>query len=245
MSVLRRLESGLEALFEGAFTRIFRPRVQPAEIAHRLERELETNQVVGLGQILAPNYYQVSLHPRDYEPFERFKTALERDFSAYIQDRARAHNLTLVTKPKVEIISDPNVKPGSVHVESYLQDLGPGEIDPQLEFTQPIEVTRARPKIPASAFLTVISGPQNGQRFHLSPSGRASIGRGLDNQIILEDPMVSRHHAEIYLRGSEWYIKDLNSTNGTYVNGHAIREKALEHGDRITLGSVDIRFSLR
>jgi len=69
------------------------------------------------------------------------------------------------------------------------------------------------------------------------------IGRDPDNAIQLENPAVSRYHAEIYLQGYAWYVEDKRSTNGTYVNGAFLTWKsALNHNDRITVGKHTLVF---
>lgn len=244
MRLLDRVEGSLENLFEGVFTRLFRAPVQPAEIAKRLERSLESNQSVGVGKVYGPNSYEVTLSPRDYQAFEKYRESLERELSTYLHDRARDYRLTLISRPQVRIISAPNVKRGAVSVHSWMQDPESIEGNHQVEFTQPIEIPRAKPRVPQSVTVTIVAGPQHGQRYALPP-GRATLGRGLENDVVLEDPRVSRHHAEIYLRGNDWYLKDLDSTNGTFVNGYGIRERALESGDRISLGGVEMVFQNR
>ena len=244
MRVLDRFERGLESLFEGTFLRIFRPQIQPAEIATRLERSMDLNQTIGVGKRFAPNSYEARLNPRDYEAYERSRATLERELSTYLYDSARRMNLTLITRPQVKLLSDPNVRRGAVQVKSWLQDMPDVETNRQFDFTQPIEITRARHKEPQTASLTVVAGLQNGQRYTVPP-GRVRIGRGTENQIVLDDSRVSRSHAEILLRGNEWYLRDLGSTNGTYVNGYAVRERSLESGDRISLGGVELVFNNR
>ncbi|MDQ3855738.1 MAG: DUF3662 domain-containing protein [Chloroflexota bacterium] len=245
MRWLSRLEDSLEGAFEGTFGRIFRARIQPAEIAKRLERSMEANQSVGVGKMFAPNTYEVALNPRDYEAFERYRLSLERELSTYLQERARATGLTFMTRPQVKLTSEPKVRVGGLRVRSWLQDVEAAEAEHRVEFTQPIEVARTRRRVePPAASLTVVSGGQHGYRYPL-PIGRVSLGRGVDNNIVLEDSRVSRHHAELYVRGSEWYLRDLDSTNGTYVNGYGIRERALESGDRISLGGVELVFHNR
>ena len=68
------------------------------------------------------------------------------------------------------------------------------------------------------------------------PDELITIGRAPDNLIVLEDPSVSGRHAEIRLVGAAFHLKDLGSTNGTRVNGTAITEAKLAHGDRIRFG---------
>ncbi len=244
MVILDRVEGALEGLVEGLFTRIFRAPVQPAEIAKRLERSMEANQSVGVGKVYAPNSYEVALSRRDYEAFERYSESLERELATYLQDRARETGLTMISRPQIQLVARDSIRPGAVQVRSWMQDPESIEGDHQFEFTQPIEVPRSRRREPQSATLTIVSGPQNGQRYALPPA-RARLGRGLDNEVVLEDARVSRSHAEIFLRGNEWHLRDLNSTNGTYVNGYGIRERALESGDRISLGGVEMVFHAR
>ena len=241
MSVLTRIEGLLEGLFEGEFTRVFRPRVQPAEIAKRLERSMEANQTVGVGKVFVPNVYEAALNPRDFEAYERYSESLGRELVVYLQERARDLGLTFISRPQVRLVSEPSVRSGSVAVRSWLQDPEQQEAGQELEFTQPIEISRTRRREPQQATLTVVAGAQAGQRFVLSP-GRIQVGRGLDNQVVLEDSRISRNHAEFYMRGNEWYLRDLDSTNGTYVNGYGIRERALESGDRISHGGVELTF---
>jgi pSer/pThr/pTyr-binding forkhead associated (FHA) protein len=87
-----------------------------------------------------------------------------------------------------------------------------------------------------------------------SPSGEPAVGRsfGLDvitplgrdvnNAIVIDDPFASAEHAVLTYRGRSWYLEDLGSTNGSYVNGHAIDGvAALGYGDEIQIGQVRFR----
>lgn len=205
---------------------------------------MEDNQTVGVGKVFAPNSYEVALNPREYDSFERYRTSLEREMATYLQERARALNLTLISRPQVELVPDEKLKVGAVRVRSWQQDLESGEGLDHVEFTQPLAVVEKRRTLPQTATLTVVAGPDSGRRYTLLPT-KTRIGRGVDNEVVLEDARVSRHHAELYLRGSEWYLRDLGSTNGTYVNGYGSRERALESGDRISLGGVELVFHSR
>ncbi|HMB53891.1 MAG TPA: adenylate/guanylate cyclase domain-containing protein, partial [Thermoanaerobaculia bacterium] len=69
---------------------------------------------------------------------------------------------------------------------------------------------------------------------------RVSIGRGLDNRLVVPDPSVSRSHAEIRNLGGRWFVRDLGSTNGVGVNGEALTEGEIGIGDRLRVGSVDM-----
>src|SRR4051812_47324457 len=70
---------------------------------------------------------------------------------------------------------------------------------------------------------------------------KTTVGRVEDNAFQIAEPSVSSHHAEIILRGNDVVIKDLNSTNGTFINGEKISEAVLKPGQTLKLGSVELR----
>jgi hypothetical protein len=89
--------------------------------------------------------------------------------------------------------------------------------------------------------LQIQSGVLEGKVYDLIEE-RITMGRALDNMIRLEDGTVSHHHAMLLMEGTEYKLRDLNSTNGTRVNGMRIVETKLHHGDQVRLGSVEMRF---
>lgn len=86
-------------------------------------------------------------------------------------------------------------------------------------------------------YLIQISGRETGQMYNLS--GRTmKLGRDPQCQIVLDDPHISRHHAEILCRGEkDIVIRDMGSTNGVFVNGKKVTEQALNDGDKILIGT--------
>jgi pSer/pThr/pTyr-binding forkhead associated (FHA) protein len=70
---------------------------------------------------------------------------------------------------------------------------------------------------------------------------RTTIGRVEDNTFQIADPSVSSHHCEIHLRGSDIFIRDLNSTNGTFINNDKIAEQVLKPGQVLRLGQVELK----
>jgi two-component system NtrC family sensor kinase len=83
--------------------------------------------------------------------------------------------------------------------------------------------------------LFVIQGRDQGSRFRLDES-LVTIGRGTSNTVQLHDTEISRDHAEMIQRGDKFVLKDLGSSNGTFVNGRQIREHELASGDQIQFG---------
>ena len=73
---------------------------------------------------------------------------------------------------------------------------------------------------------------------------RTTIGRVEDNTFHIADPSVSSHHCEVHLRGSEIFIRDLNSTNGTFIEGNKIEESVLKPGQILRLGQVELKLEV-
>ena len=69
-----------------------------------------------------------------------------------------------------------------------------------------------------------------------------SLGRDVNNAIVIDDPFASADHAVLTFRGRNWYLEDLGSTNGSFVNGHPISGvAALGYGDEVQIGQVRMR----
>ena len=91
--------------------------------------------------------------------------------------------------------------------------------------------------------LIVMSGQTVGER--VSVQGNILVGRDPAAQLILPDPGVSFRHAYIEDRGGSWVLIDLDSTNGTEVNGQRASERPLEHGDKLRCGTTIVRFEVQ
>lgn len=90
------------------------------------------------------------------------------------------------------------------------------------------------------AKLVVLSAGLAGRSHELNVD-KTTIGRVEDNTFQIAEPSVSSHHCEILLRGPEVVVKDLNSTNGTFINGEKISESVLKPGQVLRLGQIEIR----
>lgn len=84
--------------------------------------------------------------------------------------------------------------------------------------------------------------PHGTQEVQLSPSpAPITIGRAPDNTIVISDPTVSSRHARLYLQGTQWYVQDLGSTNGTFINNMRVTQHPVRIGDQIRLGAIVIQ----
>ena len=91
-------------------------------------------------------------------------------------------------------------------------------------------------------WLRVVKGALEGQAFPLANRQYVSLGRTIRADIVLnEDPQVSSLHCQIENSGSNVHLKDLGSTNGTYLNGQSVREAVLASGDVLRLGTTEIQ----
>ena len=87
MSILRNLESKLEGLFEGAFSKTFKSKVQPVEIARKLAKEMQDNKTVSISRTYVPNQYLVYLSEADRQQFEGYEDGVLKELSDYLLDR--------------------------------------------------------------------------------------------------------------------------------------------------------------
>jgi predicted component of type VI protein secretion system len=88
--------------------------------------------------------------------------------------------------------------------------------------------------------LVVLSEGLTGRSYELKVD-KTTIGRLDDNSFQIQEQSISSHHCEVLLKGNDVVVKDLNSTNGTYINGEKVSEKPLKPGQILRLGQVEIR----
>lgn len=93
------------------------------------------------------------------------------------------------------------------------------------------------------ASVVIVEGEAAGMEYPITKA-YCVIGRSRDAAVHLNDPSVSRRHAAIIYQDDAFYLKDLGSTNGTYVGGVPINERRLAHGERFQLGDTCLQFVL-
>jgi FHA domain-containing protein len=231
--ILRDFERRLGNLVEGFFATTFRSGLQPVELAKRLLREMDDGKTVGVHEIWAPNHFFFSLSPDDAERFEQAEQALVSELKQVVREAAAERGWGLVGPPEVEFQVDRNLSRGRFACEASLVE---GEPEPPAA-----SAGAAGGPAAAEASLTVLEDGHPGRTYRL---GRASvtIGRLPECDIVVSDPGASRQHAQIRFDGERFVVDDLGSTNGTLVNDVAADERALEDGDRITIGSTVLEF---
>jgi Protein of unknown function (DUF3662)/FHA domain len=214
---LQQFERRLERLVEGVFAKAFRTSVRPVELGRRLTREMDLRRTVGVrGELIAPNHTTVALNPADHEALASFEDALRRDLADMAREHARVEGYSFLGPVDVELAVDEGLTPGMFLLTSEVRE-GPGGA-------------------PAGALVL-----DDGRRVATGDEP-VTIGRLPECDVVLSDPNVSRRHAEVRLRDGHFVLVDLDSTNGTKVNGAGVNEHDLADGDQIAVGNAVLRF---
>jgi predicted component of type VI protein secretion system len=213
---------------------------------------MEENKTFSVSRVYVPNEYAVYLSPEDHERFNDYEGALAKELSGYLLEHARREKLALLSRPTVELRTDDRLRLGEFGIQARLvqdpeQPKPPRARPPKGEMghtsvysaaerlAEPLEQRRAAP---GTALLLL-----DGRRMVLGEA-KTVLGRSRDCDIVIDDPNVSRRHAEVD-RTPEggWAVHDLGSTNGVVVNGKRVkRVQELAPGDRIELGTSELVF---
>jgi hypothetical protein len=252
--VLRAIEQKIEALFEGVFGRAFRTNVQPVELARKLAKEMDDHKTVSVSRVYVPNEYTVYLATADRVQFEGYEASLQSELEEYVTEHAKREDYALLTAPRVLLETDDDLAVGEFGIATRMvqpkrarRDAGEPE-----EQVEPGATMIYKPRAPVQADappdddlvvereVAVLSWDSHRLRVD---KRRVVLGRSRECDIQVEDPNVSRRHAELRQEGSAYWIVDLDSTNGVEVNGRRVKRAKLDSGDTVTVGSTEITFA--
>lgn len=254
MSLLFRFERRIESLVEGLFTRWSRDRVHPVEIGRRVLREMENGAMAGLHGAVLPNEYRVYLNPKDFGPYESFGPALVTELADTLRSRAAELGAHLAGPVRVTVEPRDAIAAGEIYVEARLApsaeptpSAGAAAEGPRDSPLAPAVGTDTRiyRQRPAAPRLRVLAGPPGtAGREYLLDRPTITIGRRADQDIVIDDPSVSRTHARIHGGTGEAALEDAGSTNGTAINGRRIGSGRVpvRDGDRLQLGNVVLQY---
>jgi hypothetical protein len=251
--VLRSIEQKIEGLFEGLFGRAFRTNVQPVELARKLVKEMEDHRTVSVSRVYVPNEYTVYLSPVDRAQFADYESSLGAELQDYLAEHARREGYVLLTPPAVRMETDDDLSMGEFGIATRMvqgeRSTTPAPV-PQVEAgatmvyrpTAPLPAEGPGPDVAlAQEIVTLTIGSKQRE----VTSRRVVIGRSKDCDVQITDPNASRRHAELRQEGAAYWVIDLDSTNGTTVNGRRTARAKLDSGDVITIGSTDLVFERR
>jgi hypothetical protein len=251
MSVLRNLESKIAGLVEGGFARAFKSEVRPVEIARKLAREMDEHRVASVSRTYVPNEYAVWLSPQDRRHFEGYEDELRAELAGYLLEHARSERVALLTAPRIEFRTDERLRLGEFGIQARL--VRPSE-DPEAAPPRQGDHGHTMVYSTADRLAEPLAEPHprrqtaklrlDGRTTVLGPKG-AVLGRSRDCDVRVDDPNVSRHHAEVRPSGGAWTLNDLGSTNGVKVNDRRVTgPQSLRAGDVIELGTSRVVFEL-
>jgi hypothetical protein len=254
VNVLRSIEQKIEGLFEGLFGRAFRANVQPVELARKLVKEMDDHRTVSVSRIYVPNEYTVYLSPPDREQFADYEGSLTTELRDYLAEHARREGYVLLTAPTVLMETDADLAVGEFGIATRMAQRegsrGEPSPAPQLEsgatmvYKPRTDIPLEGPPADVALAQEIVTLTMDGISHEIDKQ-RFVLGRSKDCDIQLADPNVSRRHAELRQEGSAYWLIDLDSTNGSRVNGHQTARAKLESGDTITVGSTDLVFERR
>ena len=263
MGFLKHIEKRMESLVEGVFGRAFRRQIHPVEIAKGLTKQMDEGRMVSISRTYAPNDFTVHLSKEDTESIRAYRASLEDELIQYASTHAENKNYHLMTPPRIRFETEDTLRFGEFGVTAKLtggdgprekgapqdtsgqtrifrtEESSGGEID---QGTATISADEARRHGLAREIVEVVLGDE---KYQLEGRGPWSVGRSQENDIVINDPNVSRKHARISRADNGFVVEDLGSTNGTLLDGAPIDRERIEGGDELTFGQSTARFIRR
>lgn len=267
MGVFDKLERRLERAVKQPFARIFKAEVQPVEIASAMRKAMDDRAaVLGPGRTMVPNVFTIELAETDYERLSSYDRALTDELVAAAEDHADAQRYVSTGPFEVRLVSGDDLETGIFRVRPIAKDGRRGDApeprerpaprrereQPEAEaaYRRPAQTTQApvQPaRRPAPSGHSPVALEVDGRRVPLT-GAVSTIGRDESCTVVVDDPGASRRHAEIRITHDgphlQVILRDLGSTNGTYLNGEQVGSEELRRGDRITLGRTHLTVEL-
>jgi len=243
-----KVERGLERAVNGAFAKAFKSEVQPVELASAIRRAMDDRAaVMGHGRTMVPNLYTIELSQTDFQRLSTFEEALAEELVAAAQEHAESQRYQPGGPVAVTFSEDSDLETGVFRVRpgTSRRSIAPSTQAPQ---RQPPQQGASPQQPPARPTTNPAQRPWlniDGERYPLI-GALTVIGRDEVADIILDDPGISRKHCEVRVTNDGprlvTSIRDLGSTNGTYVNGERITSRRLDDGDQVTVGRTQATF---
>jgi len=253
-----RVERGLERAVHGAFAKAFKAEVQPVEIASAMRRAMDDRAaVVGHGRTFVPNLFAIELAPTDFERLMGFSDMLTDELVASAQEHAESQRYQPGGPIQVSFVSKEDLETGVFRVRPSTAKgaaTGGPTAPPPASPVTPAPTPTPSPLDASTAESAGTPRTHRAQRPWLDVDGDrypllsaiTVLGRDNTADIILDDPGISRRHTEIRVTSDGprlvASIRDLGSTNGTFVNGERITSQHLADGDRINVGRTALIF---
>ena len=228
-----RLEAQLEKLIEGALTQLFSKALKPHDVALSLSRAMESGVEAardGDPRPFAPDQYNIRVNAGVQGHLLAHQPDLASILTQHVIDLAALAGYRLRQQPTVTLIADATCSPTDIVVGTRHSRTGDQTVP-----MYPVKVPAA--PTPRRAQLII-----DGSTTMPLTEAVINIGRGKDNHLLINDPHVSRHHAQLRLRFGGYTLFDIQSQGGTLVNDVRIYEHRLQSGDVIRIGKTQILY---
>jgi hypothetical protein len=218
VSMFSKIEQMCATFIERTFAKTFPSDLEPAQIARKLVSTMEAQTRGEEGRLRAPASYAVYVNPDDFERMEEHREYLERAWAELLRNLAARVGVAFEGgEARVTMAARASIPLGAIA----------------------IEVGDATKRAGRFCLRMIKGVPPDGV---YSIQGKTRIGRSEESEIVLVDPSVSRAHAVVEVRGGEPVLRDVGSTNGTFVNGRRVRSQPLRDGDELLFGDTRMRF---
>src|SRR5512143_152482 len=233
---LQELEARLRTLIEVRLISALPGQKAEDLLVHRLTEAMHSGAVPdGKGHQIAPNVYTVLAHPNSISYWKN--PELLDTLVDILEAAAEEAEVRFTVAPSITIAEDTAVAPGEFNlIPSFRAESLAETKDMKTDTGNELDA-QSGDAIPENAFL-IIEGVKT---FQLTQAV-VSIGRRLDNTLVVDDPRVSRNHAQLRAIKGRFVLFDLNSTGGTFVNGQRANQTVLYAGDVISLAGVSLIF---
>ncbi len=233
---LQELEARLQALIEVRLINALPGQKAEDLLVQKLTGAMRSGAVADeRGRLVAPNVYTVLAHPDSIDSWK--KPQLLETLVGILAASAQQGDVYFDVAPSITIAEDPTVKPGQFSLIASFRAQALAETKNMQPDTADEAAGQDDEPLPENAFLIV-----EGVKVFQLNEPVVNIGRRLDNTLVVDDPRVSRNHAQLRAIKGRFVLFDLNSTGGTFVNGQRANQTVLYPGDVISLAGVSLIF---
>jgi hypothetical protein len=227
-----RLVGALNDSLRGSFSNFPLSGVDFKQIVEKVALEaVGASRVAPEGHRFAPDQFTLSVHPSNVTDLNQWTKAFQREVSGKLQEALVTGGLKLARELHLTLATDPTLTAGSTRVIAW-HSSDPLHLSNALDKTYE-ELDTGKP--PEGAFLIL-----DGKRHFRLKLPVIRIGRRLDNDLVLDDPHVSREHMLLKADRGRYQLVDLDSISGTRVNGRNVTEHWLKPGDVINVAAVEL-----
>jgi len=228
--ILKQVESYLTSLIEGNVLEIFGSADAEMELIRQFIAEMEADSFVDDdGNNIAPNYYSLNVPPNFFAEIRSNQNLLDK-LAKHLSTAGSEAGLQFLGKVNIAVFPDRALKSGEFSVKAIVKDAKLSNTAPS-PTGYPATTLQPTPR----AFFIV-----GGTKIFTIEEKIINIGRQLDNDLVINQPRISRKHAQVRLIKGRHMIFDLDSSGGTFVNNKRTKQIQLHPGDVISLAGVPL-----